>query len=540
MKSVTDGLISFLLSILITSVQFGCSATSNNVTPAIPSTQYENRIHRLNVAIVPSEKIPVINCVTFDKGRARAAAKEAGELAGKGAAAGALAPIYGIIEDPRAVFFIPLWPILIPALAMGGAVVGGTAGAISGAIEGDYQEFPMKQAEEIKGVAEYAYSVNDINRVLAEDLVKVGRELTDYKYTVSNVNNLDKDNDIILKAGITYLEFRGEDEKDPDTRLKVQVDVIVEDANGINSFSDTFEYVSAEHELSDWIENNGELLVKEYKICFQNINEKIIKEIFFSNKIQIEVLLTPEPQTILLEAEKEQLQDVLASYANVDMSAGNVKTSETKTNIHPLSLELEKQYLAYVPESDKSTVIRLRKEPDNRFSNTEIKLTFLKHDFYESQLNPGGTFHNDFEDNQDGTITDHATGLVWQKSGSSKTLNIRSARSYIKNLNRNDFAGYADWRMPTVEELASLLQKSKINDVHMDPLFGNQQYRCWSVDRAGPMHGPAGATITRWVIDYHHGKARKSNWYDSSRTGWPESHILFPDNYVRAVRSVNQ
>lgn len=58
-----------------------------------------------------------------------------------------------------------------------------------------------------------------------------------------------------------------------------------------------------------------------------------------------------------------------------------------------------------------------------------------------------------YVDNNDGTITDLNTGLVWQRDPGKK-LNYENAISGADNFN---FAGYSDWRVPTIKELYSLI-----------------------------------------------------------------------------------
>ena len=60
---------------------------------------------------------------------------------------------------------------------------------------------------------------------------------------------------------------------------------------------------------------------------------------------------------------------------------------------------------------------------------------------------------NDYEDNGDGTVSDLATGLMWQRSGSDDGIHHKNRQAYIKKLNQEKFAGYDDWRLPTTEEL---------------------------------------------------------------------------------------
>ncbi len=61
---------------------------------------------------------------------------------------------------------------------------------------------------------------------------------------------------------------------------------------------------------------------------------------------------------------------------------------------------------------------------------------------------------NDFEDNGDGTVTDHATGLMWQQADSENGLDWEEALAYAENLT---LAGHSDWRLPTVKELQSIV-----------------------------------------------------------------------------------
>lgn len=56
-------------------------------------------------------------------------------------------------------------------------------------------------------------------------------------------------------------------------------------------------------------------------------------------------------------------------------------------------------------------------------------------------------------DNGDGTISDGATGLTWQKSHNSKLLPFDQARRACANLT---LGGRSDWRMPNISELFSI------------------------------------------------------------------------------------
>ncbi|RMD87237.1 MAG: DUF1566 domain-containing protein, partial [Calditrichaeota bacterium] len=65
-----------------------------------------------------------------------------------------------------------------------------------------------------------------------------------------------------------------------------------------------------------------------------------------------------------------------------------------------------------------------------------------------------------FTDNNDGTVTDNLTGLMWTKNANLTGLQTwQNALNYCNNLN---FAGYTDWRLPNREELRSLIDYSQI------------------------------------------------------------------------------
>lgn len=65
---------------------------------------------------------------------------------------------------------------------------------------------------------------------------------------------------------------------------------------------------------------------------------------------------------------------------------------------------------------------------------------------------------NDFFDNGDGTVTDYATGLMWQQDDSGSTHNWEAALAYAENL---ELAGYRDWRLPNAKELQSIVDYTR-------------------------------------------------------------------------------
>ncbi|MBN1626886.1 MAG: DUF1566 domain-containing protein [Deltaproteobacteria bacterium] len=75
-----------------------------------------------------------------------------------------------------------------------------------------------------------------------------------------------------------------------------------------------------------------------------------------------------------------------------------------------------------------------------------------------------------FVDNKDGTITDTKTNLVWIKNGWKidffSAVNWQEAKRKCENFK---YGGYTDWRLPTVKEWKSLLDKDREYPAIVEP-----------------------------------------------------------------------
>ena len=175
---------------------------------------------------------------------------------------------------------------------------------------------------------------------------------------------------------------------------------------------------------------------------------------------------------------------------------------------------------------------------------------------------------NNFVDNGDGTITDLATGLMWQQSDSGRGMDWEKALSYAETLN---LAGYDDWRLPNVKELQSIVDytrsPSTTNSAAIDPLFkvstvedmnGNTNYPYfWSgtthmtgkgtnkyTSAAYVAFGYAQGIMNDKLMDVHGAGCQRSDPKSGNTADYPKSHGPQGDiqnvfNYVRCVRSVD-
>ncbi|NQU42593.1 DUF1566 domain-containing protein [bacterium] len=156
--------------------------------------------------------------------------------------------------------------------------------------------------------------------------------------------------------------------------------------------------------------------------------------------------------------------------------------------------------------------LRLRTEPAV-VTNQDVKEMLSSRGFYCKALpwnaeysNDGGSFRGDLVDNGDETLTDRATGLMWQQGHAPDYTPFDGARPYITRLNRERFAGHSDWRLPTIEELASLMTRERLNDnLHLSPLFSNRMW-FWSCDKGGMGTGREWTgTRSTWAINLNYG-----------------------------------
>ena len=136
-----------------------------------------------------------------------------------------------------------------------------------------------------------------------------------------------------------------------------------------------------------------------------------------------------------------------------------------------------------------------------------------------------------FIDNNNGTVTDKNTGLVWQKGDSfhdaKNSLNWYDALEYITLKNSKKFAGYDDWRLPSLTELNNLWQasgnvKSKDEETLGLPaqFQGGGSYYIWTSEERGLDHA------------WYFGLGQKENYFNLK-------DLADLEQGVKMVRSTN-
>lgn len=156
--------------------------------------------------------------------------------------------------------------------------------------------------------------------------------------------------------------------------------------------------------------------------------------------------------------------------------------------------------------------VHLRSKPARVLSQSVVHMIQANRFHHPSDLTKDGlsgfvmgSFEHGFETqtvNKVALVIDKATGLMWQQEGSDKAMFLSNAEAYLKSLNEKAYAGFADWRLPTVEELASLLEPVGAHEnLFIDSRFDARQVACWTSDSIWE----AGKRINAWIVDFRHG-----------------------------------
>jgi hypothetical protein len=163
---------------------------------------------------------------------------------------------------------------------------------------------------------------------------------------------------------------------------------------------------------------------------------------------------------------------------------------------------------------------------------------------------------NDFVDNNDGTITDNATGLMWSKDDSGEGMDWEAALAYAEG---SEYAGYDDWRLPNIKELQSIadysgafpaMDTSVFNLTELTNIMGQTDYPFYWSSTSNPVEDGDGevetGTVYAWALAA--GYNTDPDGYDLHGAGSvvfvPKSEENFSEldpeihryNYVRLVR----
>ncbi|MCP3992389.1 MAG: DUF1566 domain-containing protein, partial [Actinomycetia bacterium] len=176
---------------------------------------------------------------------------------------------------------------------------------------------------------------------------------------------------------------------------------------------------------------------------------------------------------------------------------------------------------------------------------------------------------NAFVDNGDGTVSDQASGLMWQQDDSTNGMDWSDALNYCEAL---DTGGYDDWQLPNVKELQGIVDytrsPSTTDSAAIDPVFsastitdeggGTDYGSYWTGTTHASMRGGDNASYVAFgealgwmqnpqtdeyaLLDVHGAGAQRSDPKTGDASDYPYGHgpqgdVIRIDNLVRCVRS---
>jgi hypothetical protein len=162
---------------------------------------------------------------------------------------------------------------------------------------------------------------------------------------------------------------------------------------------------------------------------------------------------------------------------------------------------------------------------------------------------------NEFTDNGDGTVTDAATGLMWQQSDDGTRREWADAMAYCEAL---DLGGHGDWHLPDSKALQSIVDYDRTSIPAIDPIFGTTQdsetLDFWTSTTFGDIKSHANVIVFGRALsksgdqteytDWHGAGAQRSSIKTLTGQALTEEDtcsinacdIDRPDNLVRCVR----
>ncbi len=174
---------------------------------------------------------------------------------------------------------------------------------------------------------------------------------------------------------------------------------------------------------------------------------------------------------------------------------------------------------------------------------------------------------NSFVSNDDGTVTDRASGLMWAKDDSKAGMDWRSALAYCEAM---QLAGFGDWRLPDAKELQTIVDYSRspastgsaaLSDVFAistiaDPAGEVNYPHTWTSTTHLDGHAPGSGAVTICfgacqgrmrgrLVDAHGAGAQRSDPKAGDAADYPQyfgpqGDVRYVHNHARCVRGAAQ
>lgn len=171
--------------------------------------------------------------------------------------------------------------------------------------------------------------------------------------------------------------------------------------------------------------------------------------------------------------------------------------------------------------------VTLRFQYKDDLDEEDVKSMIKKYGFFHASWNKNGAFKSYYEKevkNGGDVVIAYTTGLMWYNGKREAEMNLKEVEKWIEQLNSDKYGGYGDWRLPTLEEAASLLRKYKNRQsLHIAPIFSGSPAKIWTKDNTTKKFL---ANEKYWIVCFDKGNVEVS----------PRSN----KHHVRPVRSLEK
>ena len=231
--------------------------------------------------------------------------------------------------------------------------------------------------------------------------------------------------------------------------------------------------------LEDWVLSGRSLLNRDaegnYKFAHRSIMEYLV----------VKRVVEDDPNCAGME-----FTDLMKAFLR-EVVQDSIAKKKTIAPIDPKSVGLQGSQLT------------LRSQTASNLQQDEVTAMLKQRGFYDRNLHKEGKgiahLYLASERHGEKLVIDYVTGLTCQQTGSSNSMNYTEAEKFIRELNAKRFAGYEDWRLPSLEEAMSLMEREeKSGGLYIDPVFDRRQQWIWTADKS--------SASSCWVVGFDDGR----------------------------------
>jgi len=189
-------------------------------------------------------------------------------------------------------------------------------------------------------------------------------------------------------------------------------------------------------------------------------------------------------------------------------------TSETRGAKAAMGYDLRSAYEYWLAKENEGfpSAVRLVRQLESKPEDTDGKPRFINND--------------------DGTVTDHETQLMWVENDTylelDKWVSWEEAKTYVEGLNRHRFAGCVDWRMPTRKEVQTIFDPGNpVTDNYGDTILLAPGF-------------PPGAGQTCWTKTLHKTDKSLAIRFQFYNGDYKWHQMGLRSHGVRAVRAIKK